>query len=759
MNKVKRLLAVLLMLATVLPVAACGGGSKASLEKDPAGDQTQGGSTDQGVHPQIVLTQKQVTLQVGRTFSLVGAYTLKNCTDETVSFGTSDPMIATVTKDGVVRALTPGKATITLAVANGAATEQLELTVVPANSEEGSNLEGSDTEGSKTEGSDVPDPPKPPVRNPSITLSFTEATLTVGESKQIAYTLTDCAQDATVSFASSSAAATVNVNGLITAVSAGVAEITVTVSDGVSAKITLTVKKADLPESKVPHYEPTFDENVTYVNYTAKNVKHVFFHNLIAFEDTTRHFDKDCLYVSEFKAMLEQLYENGYVLINIDYIYEYYEENGVLKAKLRDKILVPKGKTPLIMSVDNVCYPANEHGLGRVDKLVVKNGKLYTYTKLKDGTDFYSDDNEVFTILESFIEQHPDFSFSGARMVVSPSGYAGLFGYNTTSGATAAQKAEAEAEVPKIVDWFRGNGYTFACHSYSHGDFNSMSVSEINADFEKWDREVLPYIGKTHVFIYPFGNFTDLRKEGGKDRAEALFNKGFAVYCATSMNGVNWDYKVSSSAVPLYLGICYNERIILDGQCLRKYADHANMKALFDAYSVYDNSQREIKLLKNGGQSSVKLDQSAVSLEVGGTVQLSATVVGLTAKVHYTSDNPCVAVDQNGKVTALAVGRAKITATCGLYTAVCTVTVTEPKPAPKIELNIYHLTLSVGDATYLTASCNVEDMTFVWTSSNEEALFVDDGNIRALTPAEAVLVKVIASDGSCEAQCMVDIVE
>ena len=746
MKNMKRFWALFLVLAMLVPLASCGGDKKNNtLEQGDSNEENQEQTDIQQVKAQIVLIKDSVTITAGKTFSLAGAYTLKNCTDETVAFGTSDPAVATVSKDGVVRGLTPGKATIILAVENGMVTANLEVTVVAA----GAGSETGDSTDIPVDPPVGPDDPDNPVDPPkaSIVLSFYEVTLTEGENKQIAYSLVNCNADAKVSFTCSSASATVNANGLITAVSKGSAKITVSVEGGPSAEIAVTVKEAEKPASSVPYYEPNYEEGVSYVNYSAKNVKHVFFHNLIAFEDTTGHFDKDCLYVSEFKAILEQLYANDYVLINIDYIYEYYEENGVLKAKLRDKILVPAGKTPLIMSVDNVCYPSNEHGMGRVDRLEVKNGKLYTYTKLKDGTDFYSDDNEVFTILENFIELHPDFSFSGARCVVAPSGYAGMFGYNTTSKATAAEKATAEVEVSKIVDWFKGNGYTFACHSYSHGDYQTMSVAEIRADFEKWNREVLPYIGKTYVFIYPYGNFT----QKNSDQAKEMSAQGFAVFCATSMNGVNWNN------FPLE-GNCYNERIILDGQCLRKYADHENMKALFDAYSVYDNSQRSIKLYRDGQEGSVSLNKSALSLEVADSAQLSATAKGLTAPILYSSDNPCVTVDQNGKVTAVAVGRAKIIAYCGVYTAECIVTVTEPKPQPKIELNIYQLTLNVGDAIFLTATCNVDGMAFVWTSSNEEALFVDDGNVRAIAPAEAVIVRVVAVDGSCEAQCMVDII-
>jgi len=737
MKNIRRFVICLLIFAMILPIVACKEKNQMAGE-DPDTTVTPPpvvNPTPQTKLPEIVMMSESAELTVGDTLSLAGAYVLKNCTDSTVTYATSDPLIATVDVNGIVRAISEGEATITLSVENGSCMAGFQLTV------------------KKNEEPDDPpvDPPKP-----SVELSFTEVVLIVGESKQIAYTLLNCDENTIVSFASSSGAAKVNENGLIEAVSEGSCVITVTVTGGAYATVTVTVKEPEVVSS-VPYYEPTFDPGVTYTSWSAKNVKHVFFHNLIAFEDKTGHFDSDCLYVSEFKAMLEQMYQNGYVLINIDYMYDYYEEDGVLKAKLRDTIQIPAGKKPLVMSVDNVCYPEGEHGMGRIDRLVVKNGKLYTYTKLADGTELYSDDNEIFPILENFIAKHPDFSFSGARMVVAPSGNNGLFGYDTTSKATDAEKAMAKTEVPKIVDWFRGNGYTFACHSYSHGDYNAMSVEEIHLDFEKWDSEVLPYIGKTHVFIYPFGNFTDLRKTGGKERAEALHAKGFAVYCATSMNGVNWDYKVSSSAVPLYLGICYNERLILDGQCLRKYAENENMKALFDPYSVYDNSQRTIQLKREGVECSVSFDKTKLSMDVGTTASLVAVVKGYTAKPIYSSSNACVTVDENGKLTAISEGTAIITAKCGVYTATCEVTAVKPKPVPKITLNCEQITLNVNDSILLVATCNVEGVTFIWTSSNEDALFVDDGNVKALAPAEAVIVSVVASDGSCRAQCMIDI--
>ena len=73
-------------------------------------------------------------------------------------------------------------------------------------------------------------------------------------------------------------------------------------------------------------------------------------------------------------------------------------------------------------------------------------------------------------------------------------------------------------------------------------------------------------------------------------------------------------------------------------------------------------------------------------------------------------------------------------------------------------MNCYHITLSVNDSILLVASTNVPDVTLIWSSGNEEAVLVDDGNVRALAPAEAVIVRVQTSDGSCYAECMIDIV-
>ena len=88
--------------------------------------------------------------------------------------------------------------------------------------------------------------------------------------------------------------------------------------------------------------------------------------------------------------------------------------------------------------------------------------------------------------------------------------------------------------------------------------------------------------------------------------------------------------------------------------------------------------------------TGVSLDESSITLDVGGNQTLTATVTPEDAtnkKVRWSSDNEAVAtVSEDGVVTAVAGGTAVITATThdGFFTATCTVTVNAPDAPPSI---------------------------------------------------------------------------
>ncbi len=156
--------------------------------------------------------------------------------------------------------------------------------------------------------------------------------------------------------------------------------------------------------------------------------------------------------------------------------------------------------------------------------------------------------------------------------------------------------------------------------------------------------------------------------------------------------------------------------------------------------------------------SSVTLDKTSLTLAVGETAELAATVKPDDAtdkNVTWTSSDESVAKVANGKVTAVKAGKATVTAQCGGKTAKCIVTVVVPVTSVTLDKSI--LTIAVGETSVLTATVkpdNATDRTISWSSSNPSVVKVDNGKLTALKVGTAV-VSVIASNFS--ASCSVTV--
>ncbi len=148
--------------------------------------------------------------------------------------------------------------------------------------------------------------------------------------------------------------------------------------------------------------------------------------------------------------------------------------------------------------------------------------------------------------------------------------------------------------------------------------------------------------------------------------------------------------------------------------------------------------------------SGVKINRTALSLTVGGAADLVATVSPEDATnkkvIWSSSDESIVKVDQNGEVTAVKKGTAKVTATTedGGKTATCDVTVTDqPVAATGVTLNKKTLTLKVGKTEQLSANVAPADATnheVTWSSSNTAVATVDKaGKITAVKAGTATI--------------------
>ncbi|MDE7407502.1 MAG: Ig-like domain-containing protein, partial [Muribaculaceae bacterium] len=163
--------------------------------------------------------------------------------------------------------------------------------------------------------------------------------------------------------------------------------------------------------------------------------------------------------------------------------------------------------------------------------------------------------------------------------------------------------------------------------------------------------------------------------------------------------------------------------------------------------------------------TEIVLNESELSLYVGQSIQLLATVLPDNATdktVVWSSGNESVAtVDTNGKVTAVSLGTATITARYGGYRcyATCAVSVV-PTPVESITLSQETATLKVGRSIKLSATVlpEVADKTVEWTSNAPEVAVVDtEGKVTAVSIGEAVITATAADGSGVSANCTVTV--
>ena len=163
--------------------------------------------------------------------------------------------------------------------------------------------------------------------------------------------------------------------------------------------------------------------------------------------------------------------------------------------------------------------------------------------------------------------------------------------------------------------------------------------------------------------------------------------------------------------------------------------------------------------------TSVSLSQTSATLHVGESVTLTATVLPANATdktVTWKSSNTAVATVVDGKVTAVALGEATITATTAdgsNLSATCVVKV-EPIKVASVTLSQTSATLHVGDNVTLTATvlpATATDKTVTWKSSNTAVATVVDGKVTAVALGEATITATTADGTNLSASCVVKV--
>jgi len=288
-------------------------------------------------------------------------------------------------------------------------------------------------------------------------------------------------------------------------------------------------------------------------------IPHIFFHSLIVYPQKAaadkKHFRlyrNDMITVERFKTILEEFYNNNFVLIDSRLLYSVDAQGKVRKAD----VYVPKGKKPFVLSVDDLSYYSFMKDGGFANKLVLDKGVVKTEVITPEGKTIVTDDGDVIPIVDRFIKEHPDFSLNGAKGIIAATGFEGILGYRTQ---LAGDKGKREKDlVMPVVDALKKSGWIFASHSYGHQanfTYATIAAGTLAEDIQLWKDQVEPLVGPTNIFIGPFGQTF---REGDPRRTQ-LINAGFHVLYRVGAD----DY------IKYYDNYVIMDRINIDGYRLR----------------------------------------------------------------------------------------------------------------------------------------------------------------------------------------------
>lgn len=280
-------------------------------------------------------------------------------------------------------------------------------------------------------------------------------------------------------------------------------------------------------------------------------IPNLSFHVLI--EDMTRakqdaefggSYNKNFVTTGEFSKILNQLYTNGYVLVDFNsFIAANTDLDGNEKFMIKS-LWLPEGKKPVMITETMVNYfeymvdgdgdhKADAKGDGFASRLVVDaNGDIKAeYIDASGQT--LTGNYDLVPILEDFIEQHPDFCYQGARAILAVTGHEGVFGYrcNTSYISLISQQYydEQVAGAKEITNALRDKGYTIACYTYKNDAYGKLSATQISSDLTNWTSQVVNIIGPVDTFV--FAKTSRLTEYGSTGSAfQVMYQSGFRYY-------------------------------------------------------------------------------------------------------------------------------------------------------------------------------------------------------------------------------------
>ncbi len=332
-------------------------------------------------------------------------------------------------------------------------------------------------------------------------------------------------------------------------------------------------------------------------------IPHISFRALIV--DTNRAFDGDenssaynqnMVTVDEFRAILEELYDRGFVLVNLhDLVQDTATEKGTTDFE-QGEIYLPEGKRPIVISQEDVNYYSyrvdgpdedelpDAQGDGFACQLLLdENGEPTCKYIDADGAAHYGAYDFV-PIVEEFVAQHPDFSYRGAKGMLAVTGSEGVFGFQTHPdwedilGEDAYMEQIRQAQA--VATALKERGWEIASQSYSRISYQDSDADTIAANLKKWDNQVAPIVGKTDILVFPYGADIGSVNYYSGEKFNVVYSAGYRIFC--NMDAAEYWVQLRSN----YLR---QSRRVIDGYRLEHGAER--LRDLFDAEKIIDQAR------------------------------------------------------------------------------------------------------------------------------------------------------------------------
>ncbi len=296
------------------------------------------------------------------------------------------------------------------------------------------------------------------------------------------------------------------------------------------------------------------------------------------------------LTTAEFKSVLEQLYANNFILV--DQSRQLQVEGDYFGIDL------PEGKKPVVLVLEGLNYYVTRRLTGNCWNLAL-NDRQQVCGQYPDtnGNLTVSRDAEAIGILDAFVEAHPDFSFDGAKGLITLTGYEGIFGYVTDQdqlddrnqalqnyGFPALQMAAEDfaanrEQVAAIIQALRRTGWQFGSSTYGFINVATASPELVADDWAKWLSQVGQLTGPVNVLEFPNGALLQMSD------ARSLYyqEQGIRIF-----GGLGATPYITRSGENVYV-----DKVQISGYSLT-HPDMYRLSRLFDADAVLDRQARKM---------------------------------------------------------------------------------------------------------------------------------------------------------------------